>query len=179
MQASPSCARDSLYCGTCYTTIHPYRHSWPTVAPSGHMLTGAPREKRVVHHRTQLTRGERTSDKGRRVNCEDSGVKFFGSAGGQGFSYLFSCTASVHRLWATSAQASTAPCRVCRSGLRVIDSRRGKTVRTGEEMSQECTQGTLGGSRTQDPKRETPPGLNLMSQAGLRPGTQASAEEPD
>lgn len=44
-------------------------------------------------------------------------------------SYLPCCVASVCRLRATSAQASTAPCRVCRSGLCVIDSRRGNTAK--------------------------------------------------
>lgn len=43
-------------------------------------------------------------------------------------SYLPCCSASAHRLRATSAQASTAPCRVCRSGLCVSDSRRGSTA---------------------------------------------------
>ena len=52
-----------------------------------------------------------------------------GSMGPQCFPYLSSCTASLYRPRVTSAQASTAPCRVCRSRLCVTDSRRGRTAK--------------------------------------------------
>lgn len=52
-------------------------------------------------------------------------------AGPAGLPYLSSCFSRVRRLRAISAQASTAPCRVCRSGLCAIDSRRGKTATMG------------------------------------------------
>lgn len=72
------------------------------------------------------------------------------SAGeGPGSAYLRCCTARLCRLRVTSAQASTAPCRSCRSELCTMDSSRGRTAgmnrttgqarqREGEQVGGEC-----------------------------------------
>lgn len=82
-------------------------------------------------------------------------------------SYLPCCVASVCRLRATSAQASTAPCRVCRSGLCVIDSRRGNTAKhTVGEARGDCQ------TRVQDPGEERT--RSVLSSSHSQGETEAS-----
>lgn len=56
-------------------------------------------------------------------------------------SHLSSCTASRYKPRASSAQASTAPCRVCRSRLCVFDSRQGRTANDRGHGTRERAQG--------------------------------------
>lgn len=72
------------------------------------------------------------------------------------FAYLPSCIASPQRLRVTSAQASTAPCRVCRSGLCVMDSRRGKTAkdRAGHTSGEHLNTPPGEGCRTEAPPEQ-------------------------
>lgn len=92
----------------------------------------------LAHRRTRGGRGPGARTHGHRAG----GVQVHRQAGGRGaggvpeagpagLPYLSSCFSRVRRLRAISAQASTAPCRVCRSGLCAIDSRRGKTATMG------------------------------------------------
>lgn len=104
-----------------------------------HRRTDGHGADRVLAHRwTRGGRGPGARTHGHRAG----GVQAHRQAGGRGaggvpeagpagLPYLSSCFSRVRRLRAISAQASTAPCRVCRSGLCAIDSRRGKTATMG------------------------------------------------
>lgn len=119
----------------------PPRSSWANRDPMqthGHTDTGRKGPGARTDGRTQGGRGPGARTHGHRAG----GVQAHRQAGGRGaggvpeagpagLPYLSSCFSRVRRLRAISAQASTAPCRVCRSGLCAIDSRRGKTATMG------------------------------------------------
>ena len=85
-------------------------------------------------------------------------------------SHLSSCTASRYKPRASSAQASTAPCRVCRSRLCVFDSRQGRTANDRGHGTRERARGPC--VRLRSNRRPTGRAPSARS-ASVTPGVNA------